>query len=171
MLVENAEKRKKIQKKIKAEFTKEGYLKGYFEFVVRKKKGISFIDYNRILFEILKSTKVGLGNTETRYIKGVGASPGNVIGKAKIVQNPHLAKLLKKEILVCKTLTIEFIPLIKKALAVISEQGGLLSHATIICRELRKPYIINAIGITKKLKNGDKIEIDATEGVIKKINA
>lgn len=170
LLVENVERRKKIQRKIKAKFTKEGYLKGYFEFVVRKEKGVSFIDYNRILFEILKSTKMGLGDTKTKYIRGVGASPGNAIGKVKIVQNPHLARLHKKEIIVCRTLTIEFIPLIKKAIAVISEQGGLLSHATIICRELHKPYIINAMGATQKLKNGDRIEIDATEGVIKKLN-
>lgn len=165
--VKDIKKQEKLQKNLKAEFTKEGHLKGYFEFVVRHQNDISFIDYNRILYKIFKLFRPGLNEVKTKYIHGVGANPGTAIGRVKIVKNPHSTKIHKQEILVCHMLTIEFIPLIKKAAAIISEQGGLLSHSTIICRELKKPYIINVPNATKKLKNKDKIEVNADEGIVK----
>ena len=56
---------------------------------------------------------------------------------------------------------------IKKSSAIITEQGGILSHAAIISRELNKPCIVGVKNATKKLKNGQLIEVDADKGTIR----
>jgi rifampicin phosphotransferase len=53
---------------------------------------------------------------------------------------------------------------------VVINEGGILTHAAIICRELKKPCIIGTKIATKVLKDGDLIEVDANKGIIKKIN-
>jgi pyruvate,water dikinase len=58
-----------------------------------------------------------------------------------------------------------------KAGAIITDVGGLLCHASIIARELGKPCIIGTQSATKVLKEGDLVEVDATNGVIRRINA
>ena len=56
----------------------------------------------------------------------------------------------------------------QKANAIITEKGGILTHAAIIARELKKPCIVG-IGKTT-LKEGEYVEIDAEQGIIRKIN-
>ena len=60
-------------------------------------------------------------------------------------------------------------PALKKASAVITDIGGLLSHAAISARELNIPCIVGVENATKILKTGDKIEIDIKNGSIKKL--
>lgn len=55
----------------------------------------------------------------------------------------------------------------KKAAAIITDEGGLLSHAAIISREFKKPCIIGTKIATKVLKDGQKIEVDANKGIIR----
>ena len=57
----------------------------------------------------------------------------------------------------------------KKAAAIVTEQGGITSHAAIISRELRVPCVIGTKIATKVLKDGDKVEVDATKGIVKKL--
>jgi len=63
----------------------------------------------------------------------------------------------------------DFIVLIKKAKAIITDQGGMTSHVAIISRELGIPCVVGTDIATKILKNGDKIEIDIRQGKINKI--
>jgi pyruvate,water dikinase len=63
----------------------------------------------------------------------------------------------------------DFLPLMKKASAVITDAGGILSHAAITARELKKPTIIGTNNSTKILKDGDKVIVDAEKGTVKKI--
>jgi len=62
----------------------------------------------------------------------------------------------------------EYLPLFKKAAAVVTDAGGILSHAAIVARELKKPCVIGTQNATKRLNNGDRVEVDATHGTIKK---
>ena len=64
----------------------------------------------------------------------------------------------------------EFLPLMKKAAAFITDEGGIASHAAIVARELRLPCIVGTKIATKTFKDGDIIEVDANKGIIKKIN-
>ena len=61
------------------------------------------------------------------------------------------------------------IVLIGKSLAIVTDEGGILSHAAIIAREMKKPCIIGTKIATKVFKDGDLVEVDANKGVVRKI--
>jgi len=64
----------------------------------------------------------------------------------------------------------EFVPLMKKASAIVTDEGGITSHAAIVSRELGKPCVIGTQVATQILKNGDFVEVDADAGVVRIIN-
>jgi len=80
------------------------------------------------------------------------------------------AEIGKDEILIAPATRPEYIQLMKMAKAVITDQGGLTSHAAIVSRELNIPCIIGTSLATTVFKNGDKIEMDLISGVVRKIN-
>ncbi|MBI5071326.1 hypothetical protein HZB93_00285 [Candidatus Falkowbacteria bacterium] len=100
-------------------------------------------------------------------LKGSAASGGKVRGRVRVVLNPKGAKLEKGEILVAGMTRPEYVPLMKKAAAIVTDEGGITSHAAIISRELGIPCVIGTKIATKVLKDGDLVEVDATKGVIK----
>ena len=61
----------------------------------------------------------------------------------------------------------EFMPLAKKALAIVTDEGGITSHAAVISRELGIPCIVGTKLATQVLHNGDLVEIDANRGMVK----
>jgi pyruvate,water dikinase len=62
-------------------------------------------------------------------------------------------------------------PAIHKAKAIVADQGGLLCHAAIVARELQIPCIVGTEYATRVLQTGDLIEVDANNGIVKKINS
>jgi pyruvate,water dikinase len=72
----------------------------------------------------------------------------------------------EQSILVTTTTDPEFMPAIKKSSAIITDIGGLLSHAAISAREIGIPCIVGTENATKILKNGDLVEVDTEEGNI-----
>lgn len=161
--------RKILKKELQVQFTKNNLMRGYFEFTIWPKVGIKFIDYNRFQANILRKNNVW-EKTEVKDDKlaGICANPGEVTGKARIILDPHKDKFEKNDILISHNINIDFLPLIKIASAIITEKGTLLSHPAIICRELKKPYIIMVKDATKKIKNGDSILVNAAKGLITK---
>ena len=63
----------------------------------------------------------------------------------------------------------EFLPLMKKAKAIITDEGGITCHAAIVSRELGIPCIIGTKIATKVLKDNDLVEVDAEKGIVRKI--
>jgi phosphoenolpyruvate synthase/pyruvate phosphate dikinase len=109
-------------------------------------------------------------------IKGTTANSGRVIGKAKVLfygadNFDKVSKLIKKmknrDILVTETTSPEIMPACKKAAAILTNQGGLLSHAAIVSRELKIPCIVGLENITKIVKDGDILDVDANQGIVK----
>lgn len=76
-------------------------------------------------------------------------------------------ELQEGEILVTAMTTPEFLPALKKASAFITDEGGIASHAAITAREMRKPCILGTRIATQVLKDGDFVEVDANQGIIK----
>ena len=96
---------------------------------------------------------------------------GKIKGKVRVVHTLNqIAKLRKNEILVTPMTTIKFIPFLKKAAAIITDEGGVTCHAAIVSRELGIPCVIGTKIATKVLKDGDLVEVDANKGVVKKIS-
>ncbi len=104
-------------------------------------------------------------------IKGTIAFKGKVIGRVKKTYTQKDANELKEgEILVAGMTTPELIAGMRRAAAFITDEGGLLCHAAIVAREMKKPCIINTKIATKVFKNNDLVEVDANKGIIKKIS-
>lgn len=103
-----------------------------------------------------------------KVIRGKGASIGRVIGKVKIMPSFSSAKKKFEEECIIVTLTTSpiWVPYMSKAKAIITEEGGLLSHAAIVSRELGIPCIVGVKGVTKILKDNQKINLNGETGKI-----
>lgn len=104
-------------------------------------------------------------------ISGTSAYPGKVTGIVKIVFKPEEGeKFNEGDILVSGNTRPFLLPVMAKSKAIVTEAGGLLSHAAITAREYKKPTIVGAVGVTTVFKDGDLVEVDATKGIIRKIS-
>jgi len=93
---------------------------------------------------------------------------GKAKGKVKIINSPKdMGKINKGDILVSIATNPDIVPAMKKAAAIITEQGGVTCHAAIVSREMKKPCIIGTKIATQVLKDGDLVEVDANKGVVK----
>jgi pyruvate,water dikinase len=102
-------------------------------------------------------------------LKGVGASGGKVKARACIVlTHEQNLKMGEGEVLVTKMTTPLFTPAIMKASALVTDVGGMLSHAAIIARELGIPCVVDTKEATKRLNDGDLIIVNGDEGIIQK---
>jgi phosphohistidine swiveling domain-containing protein len=124
--------------------------------------------YSIISGEAAKKLADSMVLGEKASLKGLPAFPGVVKGKAKIVLNPgDINKIRKGDILVAPETTPDFFPAFSKVMAIVTEIGGVTSHAAIIAREFRIPCIIGAKNITSSINDGDLIEVDAINGKIR----
>jgi phosphohistidine swiveling domain-containing protein len=105
---------------------------------------------------------------ETSEIKGSVACPGNVIGKARIILSQEdFSKFEEGDVLVAPMTTPDYVPIMKQAVAFVTDEGGITCHAAIVSREMKKPCIIGTKIATQVLKDGDLVEVDANKGVVK----
>lgn len=103
-------------------------------------------------------------------IKGQIACPGRVKGKVRLIMTKNkIASVREGEILVTSMTTPEYLPAMKKAAAFVTDEGGITCHAAIVAREMEKPCIIGTKNATKVLKDGDMVEVDADNGIVRKL--
>lgn len=99
-------------------------------------------------------------------LKGLAASPGTYVGRARIIQNIETADSERVEVLVVKTAGVEWLEAILRAGAVVTEVGGRTSHAASICRELGKPCVTAVAGVTTALTDGMTVYVDGGIGEV-----
>ena len=104
-------------------------------------------------------------------LRGMGASPGVVVGFARICEDPSEIpkKFRGNDILVAATTDPEWTTGMKKAKGIVTNSGGILCHAAIVAREFGMPCIVGARNATEVLKDGMKIEVDGLRGLVSKI--
>ncbi|MBU0613378.1 hypothetical protein KKB10_05215 [Patescibacteria group bacterium] len=103
-------------------------------------------------------------------IEGNVASSGKAKGRVVMVNTPDDMKKMKKgNILVSFATNPNLMPAIRKAAAIITDEGGLTCHAAIVSREMNIPCVIGTKIATKVLKDGDKVEVNATNGIVRKL--
>ena len=101
-------------------------------------------------------------------LDGVCGNPGKVTARARIILNTiDFGKMKKGDVLVTAYTTPEFLPVMKKAAAIVTDMGGITSHSSIVARELDIPCIVATKHATKLIKDGDLLEVDATECKVK----
>lgn len=104
---------------------------------------------------------------QSQSIGGMVACKGVAKGKVKIVlKASEQFKVEAGDILVTSMTTPDFIPCMQKAVAFITDEGGITCHAAIVAREMKKPCIIGTKNATKILRDGDVVEVDAERGII-----
>ncbi len=108
---------------------------------------------------------------DKNVVKGITAYPGKISGKARIVLDPLNAPTFNEgDVLVTGMTRPEFMPLIKKSAAIVTDVGGILCHAAITAREMKIPCVVGTAVATKIFKNDDTLEVDAVSGVVKKLS-
>ena len=100
-------------------------------------------------------------------INGRPCSPGEILGKASLIKNSNPVFNKKYEIIITETADPGWAPVLSLCKGIIIEKGGVLSHISILARELGIPCIINVPGIMQKIKNNEKIYMNGATGEIK----
>jgi len=101
-------------------------------------------------------------------IKGNVAYPGIVRGKVRrVMGHKQISSIKDGEILVSPMTMPDFLPAMEKAIAFITDEGGMTCHAAIVAREMKKPCVVGTKNATKILKNGDFVEINGSKGVVR----
>lgn len=109
--------------------------------------------------------------TDHQTIKGTVAARGKVTGVVKkVFAKTDYDKVQEGHVLVTSMTSPEMIPIMKRAVAFVTDEGGVTCHAAIIAREMKKPCIIGTKIATQVLKDGDLVEVDADTGVVRIIN-
>jgi len=92
-------------------------------------------------------------------------------GRVVMITDPfrEAKKMRNGGILVASMTTPEYVLVMKKAKAIITDHGGMTSHAAVVSRELGIPCIVNTKVATRVLKDGDRVEVDIEKGTIKKL--
>ncbi|MCL6753577.1 phosphoenolpyruvate synthase [Nostoc sp. CCCryo 231-06] len=105
------------------------------------------------------------------FIRGIGAAGGRVVATALVINNPqHKPEQLPKGvILVITAIAPDWLPLLQQVAGIITEQGGLTSHAAILARELGIAAVVNATSATSLIQTGERLLLDGDRGEIYRI--
>jgi pyruvate,water dikinase len=110
---------------------------------------------------------LGLDAGAPRVIQGTGVSRGVVRGRARVVRSMAEADMLEPgEVLVCRTTSPAWSPLVARAAAVVADAGGVLAHCAIIAREHAIPCVVGTGVATQRIADGMLVTIDGTRGVV-----
>ncbi len=109
--------------------------------------------------------------SDLQFIKGLGAAGGRVTATACVIANSqHKPEHLPKGvILVVKVLTPDWLPLLQGVAGIVTQQGGLTSHAAILARELGIPSVVSATDATILIQSGERLLLDGDRGEVYRI--
>jgi len=114
-----------------------------------------------------KVTVVDPDKASKFILDGLGASPGVATGPVRILKSASgISKVKKGDILVAVMTNPDFVPAMKRAAAILTDEGGRTSHAAIVSRELGVPAVVGSRMATKILKSGEVITIDGSTGKV-----
>jgi pyruvate,water dikinase len=122
--------------------------------------------------DTVMGSAAGMGEERIRFdgsLEGLPISSGYAEGPVCLLRSPNDMKKVKRgDILVASVIDPGMAPLMGLAAGLVVEMGGTLSHGAIIAREYGLPAIANVHGVTCLLKDGERVAVDATAGVVKR---
>ena len=95
---------------------------------------------------------------------GIGVSGGVGMGAARVLRGALGARLERGEVLVAPVLDAAYGPLLSLASGAVAEVGGLLSHGSVVARELGVPCVVDVAGATRRIATGDRVAVDGDSG-------
>jgi len=100
-------------------------------------------------------------------VEGIGAAPGTASGKVRIVRKlDHIDRINEGDVLVAEETTPDMVPAMKRSAAIVTDEGGLTSHAAIVSRELGKVAVVGTGNATEMLEDGDTVTVDGDKGKV-----
>lgn len=138
----------------------------------RKQEFISCFSHGEIRIisgkEVERFKKLCLEKNTSSIVTGRTAFPGIISGLVKIISSPKdMEGFRKGDVLVASMTTPSMVMAMKKAVAFVTDEGGITCHAAILAREMKKPCVIGTKNATKVLHDGDLVEVDANKGIVK----
>jgi len=105
-------------------------------------------------------------------VKGLGVTAGKTRGIAKVCSGYEeaLKKVKSGNVLITGMTLPDYFPAMKKAKAIVTDEGGITCHAAIVSRELGKVCVVGTKTATEVFKDGDMVEVDANKGIVKKVS-
>lgn len=108
--------------------------------------------------------------SDSAELKGTPACKGKARGEVSIVNSPKdMYKMNQGGILISTATTPSIVSAMKKAAAIVTDEGGITCHASIVSRELGIPCVVGTKIVTRTFKDGDIVEVDANNGIVRKI--
>lgn len=119
------------------------------------------------LIKVIENNK----NLDVSEVKGLTACMGYAKGRVKICRSAtEVGKVQKGDVLVAIMTRPDYVAGMKRASAIVTEEGGVTCHAAIVSRELGTPCVIGTKNATSVLKEGEMVEVIADEGLVRKID-
>lgn len=145
----------------------------------RRSKGFVYVPGQKVIVSTLeefakKSKKFAFDfpklSAQSSELRGQTAFAGKARGRVRILlRKDQMSSMKKNEVLVATMTTPDFVPAMRKAAAIVTDEGGITCHAAIFAREMKKPCVIGTKIATKVLKDGDMVEVDTEKGIVRKI--
>lgn len=102
-----------------------------------------------------------------KLVMGLGAAPGMASGTVRVIgSREDAAELIEGEVLVTHMTAPDWVPLMRKAAAIVTDSGGMTCHAAIVSRELGIPCVVGTADATKVLRDGQVVTVDAGQGIV-----
>jgi pyruvate, water dikinase len=100
-------------------------------------------------------------------VRGLGAAPGRASGAVRLLRSlDEAGKLADGDVLVTHMTSPDWVPLMRRAAAIVTDSGGMTCHAAIVSRELGIPCVVGTGDATKRLRDGELVTVDATQGTV-----
>jgi phosphohistidine swiveling domain-containing protein len=110
----------------------------------------------------------GTAEWDGEVLQGTPASAGRAVGTARVINGPgDFGRLRAGDVLVCQTTTPAWTPLFASAGALVTDTGGILSHAAIVAREYRLPAVVGCDVATTAIRDGARVEVDGDAGRVR----
>jgi pyruvate,water dikinase len=101
-------------------------------------------------------------------LRGLGAAPGSAAGRVRVMSSlSEAGDLGAGDVLVAHMTTPDWVPLMRRAAAIVTDSGGMTCHAAIVSRELGIPAVVGTAEGTKVLRDGEVVTVDATHGAVR----
>jgi pyruvate,water dikinase len=122
---------------------------------------------SRPITTLLKTSEETTEEEGKELIRGLGAGPGRGSGEVRVLTTPTQDNGFESgDVLVAEMTTPDWVPLMKKASAIVTDGGGMTCHAAIVSREMGLPCVVGTRTATKVLKDKMLVTVDGTHGVV-----
>jgi pyruvate,water dikinase len=136
-----------------------------FEWAVEK--GKVYLVQTRAVTVLAKEKRAQGAVEEAPIVKGLGSSPGMGSGPVRLVLDvKDLGRVKRGDVLVTRMTTPDYVPSMIKTAGIVTDEGGMTSHAAIVSRELGAPCVVGTSTATKVLREGMMVSVDGSKGLV-----